>query len=288
MSPIIKRKGDRFQLPSKYLLLILTMICVCLMVLTFMTDFVGGPLNNIVGAVVVPFQEGVSEVGTWLSDRSEELGQLKDVLKENQDLMLELNELKIENTQLQQDKYELNNLRELYKMDAQYSEYKKVGARIIARDTGNWFYSFLINKGKDDGILIDMNVIAEGGLVGRVSKVGNTWSKVTSIIDDNSNVSGMILATADNLIVSGDLELMVDGLIRFEQLVDSKERVSVGDKIVTSNISDKYLPGILIGYVSKINIDSNNLSKSGYVTPAVDFEHLEEVLIITERKHSIE
>lgn len=288
MSPVVKRKGEKFQLPSKYLLLILTMLCVCLMLLTFMTDFVGGPLNNVVGVVVVPFQEGISEVGTWLSDRSDELGQIKDVLKENQELKKEMNDLKIENTQLQQDKYELNNLRELYKIDAEYSQYDKIGARIIARDTGNWFYSFVINKGTDDGILVDMNVIAEGGLVGRVSQVGKSWSKVSSIIDDNSNVSGMILATSDNLIVSGDLELMVDGLIRFEQLVDSKEKVSEGDKIVTSNISDKYLPGILIGYVSDINTDSNNLSKSGFVTPAVDFEHLEEVLIITELKQSIE
>ena len=61
-----------------------------------------------------------------------------------------------------------------------------------------------------------------------------------------------------------------------------------GDKIVTSNISDKYLPGILIGYINTINTDSNNLTKSGYITPAVDFEHLEEVLVILELKQTIE
>ena len=59
-----------------------------------------------------------------------------------------------------------------------------------------------------------------------------------------------------------------------------------GDKIVTSNVSDKYLPGILIGYISAINVDPNNLTKSGHITPAVDFEHLEEVLIITQMKQS--
>lgn len=60
--------------------------------------------------------------------------------------------------------------------------------------------------------------------------------------------------------------------------------MSVGDKIVTSNISDKYLQGILIGYVNEIVTDSNNLTKSGYVTPVVDFKHLEEVLVITDLK----
>ena len=97
----------------------------------------------------------------------------------------------------------------------------------------------------------------------------------------------MILATSDNLIVSGDLELMNSGVIKFEQLVDSANQVKEGDKIVTSKISDKYLPGILIGYISDMQIDSNNLTKSGQLTTAVDFEHLEEVLVIKQLKQSV-
>ena len=192
----------------------------------------------------------------------------------------------MENIRLQQDRYELTNLRELYDLDAQYDEYDKIGARIIAKDSGNWFHSFVINKGSNSGLQIDMNVIAGSGLVGRIVDVGPNWAKVMSIIDDNSNTSGMVLSTSDNLIVSGDLQLYEDGVISFEKLIDSADRVVEGDKIVTSNVSDKYLPGILIGYISSINVDSNNLTKSGLVTPAVDFEHLEEVLIITELKQT--
>ena len=65
-------------------------------------------------------------------------------------------------------------------------------------------------------------------------------------------------------------------------------KVVVGDKVVTSDISDRYQPGILIGYISYIEEDSNNLTKSGYITPAVDFEHLSEVLVITELKQTID
>ena len=227
-------------------------------------------------------------MGTWLSDKSDELSQIRMLLEENQELKRQVDELTIENTMLQQDKYELNNLRELYKLDDEYSEYEKVGARIIAWDGGNWFHSFTINKGEEDGLEVDMNVMAGSGLVGRIVAVGKNWAKVTSIINDNSNVSGMVLSTSDNLIVSGDLELMSQGLIRFEQLVDSDNQVVEGDKIVTSNISDKYLPGILIGYISTMEMESNNLTKSGYVTPAVDFQHLEEVLIILNKKQSLE
>ncbi|MBO5093071.1 MAG: rod shape-determining protein MreC [Lachnospiraceae bacterium] len=287
MSPIVRRKGEKFTLPSKYVLLIVTILCVCMMVITFTTDLFNGSLGAVFGYITVPFQNGITEVGTWLSDKSDELAQIRDLLAENQKLKQQVDELTIENTILQQDKYELNHLRELYKLDDEYSEYEKVGARIIAWEGGNWFHSFTINKGTDDGLEIDMNVMAGSGLVGRIVDVGKNWAKVTSIINDGSSVSGMVLSTSDNLIVTGDLELMSQGQIRFEQLIDADNQVAEGDKIVTSNISDKYLPGILIGYISSMEMDSNNLTKSGYATPAVDFQHLEEVLVILEKKQDL-
>lgn len=123
--------------------------------------------------------------------------------------------------------------------------------------------------------------------MGRITSVGPNWAKVTSIISDNSNVSGMTLSTGDNLMVSGDLKLMADGCITFSQLMDSQNAVVEGDKVVTSDISDKFLPNILIGYINSISRDSNNLTKSGLITPAVDFEHLSEVLVITDMKQSV-
>lgn len=284
MSPIVKKKGEKFTLPGKYLLFILTLLCTGLIVITFNTNFLSAPISAIGGTLIAPLQEGISKAGSWLSTRSEELVQIRSLLEENERLRQEIDDLTMENIRLQQDRYELTNLRELYDLDAQYDEYDKIGARIIAKDAGNWFHSFVINKGADDGLAIDMNVMAGSGLVGRIIDVGPNWSKVMSIIDDNANTSGMVLSTSDKLIVSGDLELYAEGLIRFEKLIDSADRVVEGDKIVTSNISDKYLPGILIGYISSINVDSNNLTKSGMITPAVDFEHLEEVLIVTELK----
>ncbi|MBQ9135897.1 MAG: rod shape-determining protein MreC [Lachnospiraceae bacterium] len=288
MSPIVKRKGEKFTIPAKYLLCTFTILCTLMMLLTFSTNIFSGPLNTVVGYVVVPFQKGISSVGGWLSTRSEELVQIRALLEENEELKRQISELTMENTQLQQNQYELNTLRDLYELDGQYAEYEKVGARIIARDAGNWYHSFTIDKGEEDGIMVDMNVIAggeSGGLVGRVVSVGPNWAKVVSVISDNSNVSGQMLATGDKLIVSGDLEMMQDGKIRFSQLLDSAGVVAVGDKIVTSDISDKYLPGILIGYIGEINLDSNKLTKSGTVIPAVDFEHLDEVLVILELKH---
>lgn len=287
MSPIIKRKGEKFTIPSKYLLFILTFFCTAMMLITFGTDTFNRPFNTVFGYVIVPFQQGISQVGSWLSNRSQELVQIRSLLEENERLREEVAALTEENTLLQQDRYELNNLRELLSLDEQYGEYSKVGARIISRDSSNWYSSFIIDKGTQDGLSVDMNVIAGGGLVGIITSVGPNWARVTSIISDNSNVSAKTLATEDNLVVSGDLQLMAEGVITYSMLVDSQNAVVEGDKVVTSDISDKYLPNILIGYINTINSDSNNLTKSGYITPAVDFEHLGEVLVITDLKQQV-
>ncbi len=274
-------------MPGKYLLFILTAVCVFLMFLTFGSNVFNKPLNTALGYAVIPFQQGISTAGEWLSRRSEELVQIRVLLDENARLKAEVAALTEQNTLLQQDKYELNQLRALVELDEQYGDYKKIGARIISRDSGNWYSSFIIDKGSDDGLCENMNVIAGGGLVGRITATGPNWSRVTAIISDNSNVSAMTLATGDKMMVSGDLQMMAEGVITFSKLVDSKNAVVEGDKIVTSDISDKYLPNILIGYVHTINRDNNNLTKSGYITTAVDFEHLSEVLVITDLKQVV-
>lgn len=287
MSPILKRKKEKFHLPGKYLLFILTILCVVLMIVSFSTNIFSTPLNTISGYLVVPFQNGLTSIGTYCLDKTEQFQELEHVLEENTKLKEQVDQLTIDNTLLQQDKYELTKLRELYALDAEYEEYDKIGARIIARDAGNWYSSFVIDKGSNDGIQVNCNVIAGSGLVGRVIEVGPDHAKVTSIISDNINTSGMIMATGDNLIVTGNLTTMADGVIEYSQLIDSNNKVTVGDKIVTSNISSQYLQGILIGYVSTISTDSNNLTKSGTVTPVVDFEHLEEVLVIKQLKKQV-
>ena len=287
MSPVVKPKGEKFTLPGKYLLFILTVLCTGLMVLTFTTSALSAPLSYAAGFLVVPFEKGISKVGSFLNERTEMLQEIRNLIKENESLKQQVADLTNENISLQQDRFELTNLRQLYQLDANYADYKKIGARVISKDSGNWYHTFVIDKGTDDGVEENMNVIAGAGLVGRITSAGRNWAKVTAIISDNVSASGTVLSTSDNMVVTGNLETYADGLIEFSKLIDDKNQVVAGDKIVTSNISDHYLPGILIGYISSLNTDSNNLTKSGYVTPAVDFSHLEEVLVILEQKQTI-
>ena len=278
------KKNNQTTISSKYTLLVLCIVCVLLMGLSLITDKVNGPLRTIANYTIVPMQNGINTIGLWMSDMTQNTHTLKEMRAENKALQQEVDELTIKNNLLQQEKRELERLRELYNLDSKYKDYKKVGAHVTANDSGNWFSSFIIDKGEKDGIKVDMNVMAGTGLVGIITEVGPNWSRVRSIIDDVSNVSALVLSTSDTCIVNGDLTLMQDGKIRFEQLPNNGTEIKEGEQIVTSHISSKYLQGILIGYISEIQVDANNLTRSGYITPAVDFQHLQEVLVITSTK----
>lgn len=268
---------------TKNMLIIFSAICVILIGATFFTDKLANPLKGIVSHTVIPLQKGLNNIGLWTADKVEMMQEIVDVLDKNKELQSEVDRLNEENNLLRQDTYELDRLRELYALDQNTSTYTKVGARVIAKDPGNWFASFTIDKGSKDGIEVDMNVIAGGGLVGIVTEVGDSYAQVQSIIDDNSNVSAMLIDTNSTCYVKGSLKLMDTGML---YLSNFKKDVVVrdGDKVVTSNISSKYLEGLLIGYAKDVKNDSNNLTQSGYIVPVVDFEHLQEVLVILEKK----
>lgn len=275
------RRRTKISIEPKYILAICSVLCLILIFVSFKYSEEISPVKVAVGNIVSPMQKGINSVGSWIASKGEALTSMRKLLEENQVLKEELNTISYENKILQQDKYELENLRNLYELDQKYASYPKVAARVISSDTNNWYSIFLIDKGSDDGLAVNMNVLAGNGLVGIIVEVGHNYSKVRSVIDDSSNVSGIFLKTSDSCIVKGDLKLIDKGVIQVE-LIDKNAKIKDGYEIVTSNIRNKYLPGILIGYVSEIKVDSSNLTMSGYLTPAVDFKRLENVLVITE------
>ena len=282
----MKRRG-KSSFPSKYILLLLTVICIMLLFAGYATGYAGEPIRTICNYVFVPMQKGLDYVGESISINSDDTKTKEQLIAENAQLQEQIDELstQLTNTRLQQS--ELDTLRELYDLDQTYADYKTTGAHVIGKGTSNWFNTFTIDKGSKDGIRVDMNVIAGSGLVGIVTDVGKNYAVVRAIIDDTSNVSGMILSNNDNCIVSGNLKSMTESnMITFSNLEDSEDKVSTGHSVVTSNISDKYLPGLLIGYVTDITEDNNNLTKSGEITPVVDFKHLQDVLVIMQLKET--
>ena len=278
----MKRKF-KMSIPPRYILAILSGLCVILIFLSFRYKDTFQPMKTVVGRVMTPMQKGINEIGSFIHSKSELLASIEDLNEENKELKDKLGTISAENQLLQQDKYELETYRKLYKLDQQYSDYPKVGAQVIGRNADNWYSAITINKGSRDGLKVDMNVIAGEGLVGIITEVGYNYSTVRLIVDDNSNVNGMFLKTGDTCNVNGNLELLDSGLISLE-LIKKDAQVEVGYNVVTSHISNKFLPGILIGYVESISTDPTNLTMTGYLRPAVDFSNLDIVLVITELK----
>ena len=246
---------------SKYILAGMSAFCLVLITATSIKSSFLMPLRTGVGFVLVPLQSGVNAIGTGLYNTLENFSSLREAQEENKNLQMRL-----------------------YQLDQEYMQYKKIAARVIAKDSGNWFQVFRIDKGADDGIQEDMNVMAGGGLVGIVTDVGANYATVRAIIDDDSNVSGMSLRTGDTCNVSGNLTLYQDGRLGLDHIKKEAD-IQEGDKIVTSNISDIFLPGILIGYASGLTTDANNVTKSGTIIPVADFDNLQEVLVITQLKN---
>ena len=280
-------RNKKKRLSSKYLLMILSGICIVTIFTSLVLNISGGPLNAVAGYVFVPMQEGINNVGSWFSAKANDFKTLGEVLAENKELKSQIDDLTSQINKTKLEQYELDNYREVLELDNQYADFDKIAAHVIAMDGTNWFSTFTIDKGSKQGIAKGMNVIAGSGLVGIVTDVGPNYSKVRSIIDDSSNVSAMVLTTKDNFNVSGSLMNMnKDKVLPFSELRDENDKVQQGDPVVTSYVSDQYQQGLLIGYIYSVEDNANNLTKSGYITPVVDFQHLQDVLVITEIKNT--
>lgn len=277
------KKKFKFFLSPRIWLTILTMVCFTLIGITFFTDKITAPLQKAASKIIIPLQRGVNGIGLWLTDKKELFQSIEKLQKENEELREQIDALSEENLMMKLEKVELNDLRELYKLDSVYNSYQKVGANVIGRNSDNWYDTFTIDKGSKDGIEVDMNVISGNGLVGIVYKVTENYSLVRSIIDDQSKVSAMLINSSDICAVNGDLKLIDEGYLRLSYL-DAQAVVHDGDMIVTSNVSNKFIAGFLIGYAKDVKMDANGLTQSGYVVPAVDFKHIQKVLVITEKK----
>ncbi len=278
-------RKKKVTIPPKFWLVVCSILCVALIVLSFKYQDEFAPYKTSVGNVFLPMQKGINRIGTFFSSKIKLVTTMQRLIDENEGLKGQIDALSHENKVLQQERNELDDLRELYKLNDKYSNYEMVAARVYDRDALNWRYRFKIDKGLDDGLQKDMNVIAPDGLVGVIIEVANTYSVVRPIIDDDSEVSAMFTKTSDNCVVAGNLEMAGDGLIQVLN-IDKDAAVEDGYEVVTSHISKKFLPGILIGYVSDIALDASGMVKTAKLAPVVDVDKLKNVLVITQLKET--
>lgn len=277
------KRNTSLRLSTKTILIILSILCVFSVALSFFTKKDISPITNIANSVLSPMQRGISSISSTANDIFGFFQNKAELKAENEKLKKTIDELNTDYNMLSKDREELDRLRKQLQLNEPYSKFDLMGARIISKDPGNWFNVFTIDKGSRDGIKLDMNVIANGGLVGIVSSVNSNSATVRTIIDDLSSVSSVVQGQNNLLIVEGNLKTMRDGYIIAKD-IHSGATIRIGDKIVTSSMSKKFLPDIVIGYVNDVEKNNELLKQEAKVTPLINFNSLREVMVIKQLK----
>jgi len=237
-------------------------------------------LEKLIRESYAPMQGGVDKLRQGISRVRIDLVGGQALQERLTTLEVENNRLSLENMQLRENKSEVERLRTLldYKQ-AQQDQYVLEAARVIARSPNNWYKTITIDKGADSGIAINMPVISPDGLVGKVVSVSGNSSQIWLITDREMAVGAILQETRET---KGIVEGMGDnGTLRMIN-IPYYSQVKNNDKVVSSGLSETYPPGILIGLIKDIKKEANGLVLSATVDPAVDFNQLEEVLVIKE------
>lgn len=257
-------------------------IIITIVILVFIVIFSNREANtsffeNIANKLVMPMQNGLTYLKNKVSGNSTFFTDINNLKNENQ-------ELKEENSRLEQSLRELENiktenetLKEYLGLTEKYGEYKTVPAYIINKDISNYSKTIVINIGKNDGIEEKMTVIADEGLVGHVISVTDNTAKVRTIIDTSSSISCLMSTNKDSIVCKGTLDSNSELKAMY---IPTNANLVQGDSVETSGLGGIYPKGIHVGTIKKIVNTKNITDRYAVVETAVDFSKLNTVLVI--------
>lgn len=229
--------------------------------------------------LITPVQSIVSECFQVFSDYLYRVKLRSNIEYEYNKLRAQNDELMLRSILYEELEEENAQLRALLGEYDSRAAMNPVLARVIASEAGNYFSTFTINKGKNDGIDEQMAVITSEGLVGYVYEVFDSTSKVITVIDDQASLAALIESSRDQGAVKGTLGSSGEPLCRMYYLsADSVPRP--GDRVITSGVGVSFPKGLLIGYVRESTRAIEDNKHYIVVEPAADFEHIENVLVL--------
>ena len=237
--------------------------------------------ENLISYIVSPTQRVSTNISEWANEKITFISDLHKLERVNKELLEENEKLKYEAGRVEQLEKQVEQLSAQLNLKPRYPSLPLTGAYVTATDPNNWSSHFTISKGTDDGLAENMAVLADGGLAGRIYKANKTSSLVMPIIDDSSSVGAETKRGGDMGFVRGDLKLMESGFCRMEN-IDADADILENDEIVTSSLGEIFPPGLIIGYVKEIHMDSDGLTKQAIIQPVVNFRQLNTVLIVTD------
>ena len=235
-------------------------------------------IENIADKLVNPIQNGLTYLKNKIHSNNSFFTNVNDLQKENEDLKNKNNELEEKLREFESVKAENRTLKEYMKLTEKYTDYKTVGADVIARDISNYSKTIVINAGKKSGIKENMTVIATEGLVGYVISATDTTAKIQTIVDSSSSTSSIISSSRESIVCKGTLAEKNELKAVY---IPTDAQIASGDTIETSGLGGIYPKGIYIGKVNKVINGSNINDRYALVDTGVNFNKLETVLVIT-------
>lgn len=235
-------------------------------------------IENFVSAIVMPVQNGLTYLKNKVTGNQAFFADINKLRQENETLKTKNTELEEQLREFEIVKNENDTLKEYLSLSEQFSNYETKPAYIINKDFSNYNNVFVINVGEKDGIKTNMTVISEKGLVGYIISTTNNTAKVQTIIDTASTVSATLSSSKDNIICKGTLE--EKGALK-ATFIPTTATIVQGDKIETSGMGGIYPKGIYIGNVKKVVSTKNIADRYAIIEPAVDFNKVDTVLVIT-------
>ena len=231
-------------------------------------------MENAVKTTTTPVQRFFSNLGSGISDVTHSIGRIKELriqyneyerqLKENSEMMEENDRLK-RMLELRDDNPDLN----------------MVAASVAADEPSNWFSGFTIDKGRNSGLEQDQVVISSDGfLIGKISRVGNNWADVMTVIDPGFSAGTMVERSRDLGVSAGDSELRYNKQFKMSYLTRETD-IREGDYIITTGLGGIFPSGLRLGKVAEIKEDTATMSRYAVVDLSVDLKDVRQVFVIT-------
>ena len=238
------------------------------------------PLSNVVNTVTAPVRGGITAVLDRAEGVYDYVFHYQELHDQLDDLQAQVAELEDQVRQGQEASRENEQLRELLKLQEKRRDFTFESARVSARSTDNWESTLTLSKGTSSGVEAGSCVITETGvLVGVVTEVGLNWSTVSTIINTDIQIGGIVTRTYSAGVLEGDFALMSQGKLKLSYLPEGAQLVS-GDEVVTSGKGDVYPSGLVVGQVEGVFTDPSGMTRYAVVIPSVDLSSLIEVFII--------
>ena len=272
----------RFFFRSRQFKVILT-ILITLIAVSVIFSVIGSQLSpqaNIVGTITAPFRTAATSIWNAFEDYVKAFNEGNRLMTHNAELEAEINDLREQLADYQQTETENEFYKKYFKIAEQNPEFQFSPATLISRDNDDPYGSFVINKGSLNGITAYDPVITDAGLVGYVSQVGLTTSKVTTVLSPQLSLGALDNRTNDSGIISGDLETAKQNKTKFKNLARSCS-IAIGDYVITSG-EGIFPKGLLIGKIDSIGNDKYNTSIYATVTPFADVSEIRQVMVITD------